>query len=143
MSKYKSKKVIIDGIKFDSKDESLYYLYLKDLKEKGEIRDFGLQEKFVLQDSFMKDGKKHREITYTPDFAIYHLNGSIEYIDVKSLGTATQQGELRRKMWDFRYRDKKLTWICRNIKHATIGNQWIIYEDLKKIYRENKKAKAI
>ena len=34
MSKYKSKKVIIDGIKFDSKDESLYYLYLKVSKRK-------------------------------------------------------------------------------------------------------------
>ena len=143
MSKYKSKKVTIDGITFDSKDESLYYLYLKDLKEKGKIRDFGLQEKFILQESFIKDGKKYREITYTPDFAIFHNNGRVEYIDVKSLGTATQQGELRRKMWDFRYRDKRLTWICRNLKHATIDGQWIVYEDLKKIYRQNKKAKAI
>lgn len=143
MSKYKSKKVEIDGIKFDSKDESLYYLYLKDLKEKGKIRDFGLQEKFVLQDAFEKYGEKIQKITYTPDFAIYHNNGDMEYIDVKSLGTATQQGELRRKMWDFRYRDKKLTWVCRNIKHATTDGQWILYEDLKKIYRQNKKAKEI
>ena len=143
MSKYKNKKVEIDGIKFDSKDESQYYLYLKKQKEDGKIKDFGLQQKFVLQDSFIKDGKKYREITYKPDFAIFHNDGSVEYVDVKSLGSATQQGELRRKMWDFRYRNEKLTWICRNIKHATIDGQWILYEDLKKIYKQNKKSKAI
>lgn len=138
-NKYKAKTTIVDGIKFDSKDESLYYLYLKDLKEKGKIKDFGLQQKFVVQDAFIKYGKKQRQITYTPDFAIYHNNGEVEYIDVKSIGSATQPSELRRKMWDFRYRDKKLIWVCRNLKHATIDGQWITYEDLKKIYSNKKK----
>ncbi|HBF3147915.1 TPA: DUF1064 domain-containing protein, partial [Clostridioides difficile] len=49
MSKYNNKKIVIDGIKFDSKDESEYYLYLKEKKENGEIKDFGLQQKFELQ----------------------------------------------------------------------------------------------
>ncbi len=32
MSKYESKKITIDGIIFDSKDEAKYYLYFKELK---------------------------------------------------------------------------------------------------------------
>jgi len=60
MSKYKSKKIEIDSIKFDSKDEANYYLYLKDKKAKGEIRDFGLQQKFELIPKFEKGGKKYR-----------------------------------------------------------------------------------
>ncbi|MCC0650730.1 DUF1064 domain-containing protein, partial [Clostridioides sp. ZZV15-6598] len=56
MSKYNNKKTMIDGIKFDSKDEAEYYLYLKDKKAKGEIKDFGLQQKFELQPKFKKFG---------------------------------------------------------------------------------------
>ncbi|MCC0650786.1 DUF1064 domain-containing protein, partial [Clostridioides sp. ZZV15-6598] len=56
MSKYNNKKTTIDGIKFDSKDEAEYYLYLKDKKAKGEIKDFGLQQKFELQPKFKKFG---------------------------------------------------------------------------------------
>ena len=61
MNKYRNKKVEIDGIKFDSKHEGEYYLYLKKLK----------------------------------NFAIYHWNGEVEYIDVK--GMETQQGVMRKK----------------------------------------------
>lgn len=95
MNKYRNKKVEIDGIKFDSKHEGEYYLYLKKLKDEGKIKDFGLQQRFELQPSFKKDGKTHRAITYTVDFAIYHWNGEVEYIDVK--GMETQQGVMRKK----------------------------------------------
>ena len=42
-NKYKHKKTIVDGIKFDSEMESHYYIYLKHLKEIGEVVDFVLQ----------------------------------------------------------------------------------------------------
>ncbi|HGH4592372.1 TPA: DUF1064 domain-containing protein [Clostridioides difficile] len=104
MSKYNNKKIVIDGIKFDSKDESEYYLYLKEKKDNGEIKDFGLQQKFELQPKFKKDGKSYRAITYTVDFAIYKWNGEVVYIDVK--GYSTQQGELRKSFLTINIRTK-------------------------------------
>ncbi|MDW0103702.1 DUF1064 domain-containing protein [Clostridioides difficile] len=135
MSKYNNKKIVIDGIKFDSKDESEYYLYLKEKKENGEIKDFGLQQKFELQPKFKKDGKSYRAITYTVDFAIYKWNGEVVYIDVK--GYSTQQGELRKKLFDYKYQDKKLIWIAKSKKYGVDG--WIEYSELKKKRKENKK----
>lgn len=136
MNKYKNKKVVADGIKFDSKHEAEYYLYLKKLKEEGKIKDFQLQHKFELQPSFKKYGKTHRAITYTVDFAIYHNNGDVEYVDVK--GMETQQGIMRKKMFDYLF-DEKLTWIQKSIKYGD-ENGWINYDDLKKKRKVAKKT---
>lgn len=38
--KYNNKKTIVDGISFMSQQEALRYLALKDMKAKGEIKDF-------------------------------------------------------------------------------------------------------
>ena len=38
-NKYRNKKVELCGIKFDSKAEAEFYIYLLKLKEKGEIVD--------------------------------------------------------------------------------------------------------
>lgn len=43
MSKYHNKPVVHDGIKFDSKQEGNYYLYLKQLQDNGEISNLRLQ----------------------------------------------------------------------------------------------------
>lgn len=101
MNKYRNKKVEIDGIKFDSKHEGEYYLYLKKLKDEGKIKDFGLQQRFELQPSFKKDGKTHRAITYTVDFAIYHWNGEVEYIDVKGM---------KNKIFNINWRKLNVLW---------------------------------
>lgn len=141
LSKYKNKKIEIDGIKFDSKDESLYYLYLKDCKERGTIIDFELQPKYELIPKFEYQGQSRRAMTYSPDFKITNKDGSILVVDIKSMGTATQQGELRRKLFEYYYPELELVWLCRNLKHGDV-NGWIRYEDLKKIYRDNKKNRV-
>ena len=87
MSKYKSSKVEYMGIKFDSRQEMEYYHLLCERLRLGEISDFSCQPKYVLIDKFVKDGKNYRETTYTPDFKVEHLDGSIELIDVKGFGT--------------------------------------------------------
>lgn len=135
VSKYGSKKITIDGITFDSKDEAKYYEYLKQLKAEGKILNYELQPKYELVPKFKKDGKTYRAVTYSPDFLIYHIDGSQELIDIK--GFSTQQGELRKKLFDYKYPELKLTWLARNLKYGTDG--WIEYEILKKIRRENKK----
>lgn len=136
--KYNNKKITIDGVEFDSRDESLYYLHLKALKEKGLIKKFELQPKYTLIPKFQYQGQNRRAMTYAPDFKVTDAEDNVTVIDVKSMGTATQQGELRRKLFEFYYSDENLVWLCRNLKH---GDQygWIKYEDLKRIYRDNKK----
>lgn len=102
-SKYRNKKVTIDGIEFDSKKEAHYYLKLKLLKQAGEIKDFGLQEKFVLQEGFNKNGKSHRPITYYADFIIDNLDGSTDVVDVK--GMETQVFKIKKKLFEYKYPD--------------------------------------
>jgi len=135
MNKYNNKKIVIDGIEFDSKDEGMFYKYLLDLKAKSKIINFELQPKYELIHSFKYFGKIRRAITYTPDFLIYNLDGTEELIDIK--GFSTQQGEMRRKLFEYKYPDIKLKWIARNKKWGLDG--WIDYDLLKKKRKEAKK----
>ena len=131
----------MDGIKFQSKDESKYYEYAKGLKAKGKILNFELQPKYELQPKFKKYGKTYQPIYYVADFLIYCLDGSERVVDVK--GMATPVAIQKRKEFDYRYPNLKLVWVVRNLTH---GNKdgWIEYDELKKIRskarRDKKKA---
>lgn len=105
-SKYGSKKVIVDGIKFDSKKESKRYLELKLLERAGEIKDLELQKEFELQPSFKKNGKTYRKITYKADFCYFSIKDN-KYIceDVKSPATKTQVYMIKKKMLLYKYDD--------------------------------------
>ena len=102
-NKYKNKKTMVDGIKFDSEMESHYYIYLKQLKEIGEVVDFVLQPTYLLQEGFDLNGKRIRPITYKADFKVIYKDGHEEVIDVK--GTLTEEFKIKRKMLLYRYRD--------------------------------------
>lgn len=54
---------------FDSIRESQRYKELKLLERAGEISNLELQPKFLLQDSFKKNGKTYRKIEYIADFS--------------------------------------------------------------------------
>ena len=132
MSKYNSKKVEYNGIKFDSKVELDYYHYLNEQLDKGLIKSFELQVKVELIPKYEKFGIKHRAITYTPDFLIIHLDGSKEYVDIKGFGTLAS--DLRRKLFDYLYPNDKLTWLSYVKKYGG----WIEYTKLKKMRKGNK-----
>jgi len=135
-TKYNSKKIEIDGIVFASADESKYYLYLKDKKENGEVSYFLLQPKYILIPKFVYFGEKRRELTYTADFLVYYPDGTFEAIDIK--GFSSQQGDLRRKLFEYKFPNEKLTWITRNLKHGD-KDGWIDTDELKKIRAKNKR----
>ena len=103
MSKFHNKKTIVDGINFDSEMESHYYIYLKQLKEMGEVVDFVLQPTYLLQEGFNLNGKRIRPITYKADFKVIYKDGHEEVIDVK--GKLTEEFKIKRKMLLYRYRD--------------------------------------
>ena len=105
-SKYRNKKVTVDGIKFDSQKEAEYYCKLKSLKQAGEIKDFGLQPRYELQPAFEKNGKKYRAITYIADFVIVNNDGTTEVVDVK--GVETQVFKIKQKLFEYKYPDLTL-----------------------------------
>jgi hypothetical protein len=102
MSKYGSKKVLINGIVFDSKKEADRYCELKFLERAGKIKDISLQHKFELQPSFKKNGKTIRAITYIADFVYFDLERMVNVVeDVK--GYKTKEYLLKKKLFEYKY----------------------------------------
>ncbi len=75
------KKVVIDGLKFDSmKEASFYQLYLK-----PSGYQFTTQERFTLLETFPLELVKLRQTVYKSDFVVYDKVGSIKHVyDVKN-----------------------------------------------------------
>ncbi|UPS09899.1 DUF1064 domain-containing protein [Lactococcus lactis] len=95
-SKYGAKKTTVDGIVFDSKAESIYYLQHKNDKR------MTMQEKFVLMDKFRLNGKLYREIAYKADFVFRNENNEIlKVVDVK--GVLTTEFKIKAKLFANRY----------------------------------------
>lgn len=141
MNKYKNKKVEYKGIKFDSQQELDFYLFLLQQLVKGEITEITLQPEFVLIPNYEYQGVKKRGVKYSADFEVKTKQGNVVVYDVK--GMETQQGNLRRKMFEINYPEIVLQWVAKNQKHCTNGSGFVNYDELKKIRAKNKKEKAI
>lgn len=104
-SKFFSKKVVVEGITFDSKKEGEYYLKLKELEKKGTIKDLELQKEYILQDKFKINNKTRRQITYRADFVYYDTRDKKTHvIDVKSPYTAKDKVyRIKKKMFEYKY----------------------------------------
>lgn len=103
MNKYRNKKTIIDGIKFDSIVEGRRYKELKILEKGNCVTDLKLQPKFELQTKFTNAKGEHiRAITYKADFS-YIENGKIIVEDVK--GVETKDFKLKKKLFEYKYKD--------------------------------------
>lgn len=86
-AKYNNKKVVIDGVTFDSKTEAKRYEDLKQLERAGEISDLQLQPRFKLIQGvkFTGDARAKPDIRYTADFAYTNTKTGQRVIeDVKS-----------------------------------------------------------
>ena len=103
MNKYRNKKTIIDGIKFDSIAEGRRYKELKLLEEGKYITELKLQPKFELQAKYDNNKGEHiRAITYKADFS-YIENGRLVVEDVK--GMETKEFKLKKKLFEYKYKD--------------------------------------
>lgn len=68
-TKYKNRKVLVDGIKFDSAKEARRYQELKLLEAAGEITDLRRQVRYMLIPPQRIDGKLvERRVDYVADF---------------------------------------------------------------------------
>lgn len=136
MSKYNNKKVVYDGITFDSKAERDYYLYLLDLKQRGIVTDIQLQPSFLLQEKFRKNGKLHREITYKADFEVTYADGHVEIIDVK--GMVTKDFAIKQKLFEYKYPELRLLLMA----YSKIDGGWIELSELKKARSSRRKQRV-
>ena len=82
MSKYHSKKEMVDGITFASKKEARRYQELKLLERAKAIQDLKLQVAFPL----IKKSINGREIKYIADF-VYYEDGKLIVEDTKGYRT--------------------------------------------------------
>ena len=98
-NKYKNKKVVYDGIKFDSKKEGAYYLKLKVLEEKGIIKNLQRQVKFELLPTFKFNGGTIRGISYYADFT-YIQDDKLHIVDTK--GIRTEVYKIKKKMMNYK-----------------------------------------
>jgi hypothetical protein len=107
-NKFHAKKVKIDGIDFDSKRESQYYLQYKADKS---IVTIEVHPRYILLNSFRDcNGKAERAITYKPDFRLTYTDGTIEVVEVKSKRTAKEPDYImRRKLFKSKYPDVKFS----------------------------------
>lgn len=101
MNKYHNKKVMYDGIKFDSEKEKNYYIKLKMLEKAGKIKDLKLQVPFVLIETFKLNDKTYRKMKYIADFVYVDDKDKWHVVDTK--GFHTKEYEIKKKLmaWKF------------------------------------------
>ena len=75
--KFHAKPVELDGIKFSSKREGLYYQKLKELQASGEVIGFFRQTPVHLPGN----------VKYVMDFLVFYADGTCEAIEVKGFET--------------------------------------------------------
>lgn len=102
MSKYHSKKTVVDGQKFDSKKEARRYQELLLLEKAGKIKNLSRQVKFVLIPSQRDENGKvvERECSYKADFT-YEEGIKTVVEDVK--GYRTKEYIIKRKLLLYQY----------------------------------------
>ena len=96
-SKYRSKKVTVNGITFDSKKEANRYQELLLLERAGQIRGLERQVKFELIPSQKINGKVvERACSYIADFVYYDSENN--YIVEDTKGFRTSDYIIKRKL---------------------------------------------
>lgn len=87
-NKFNAIKTTIDGIKFDSRKESMRYTQLKLYEKGGLISDLRLQVTYELIPKLVINGKTERAIKYVADFVYYDTVHKVEICeDVKGMIT--------------------------------------------------------
>jgi hypothetical protein len=98
-NKYGNKKVISDGITFDSKAEHRRYQQLKLLQQAGQISQLRVHPKFELIPAFTDgQGRRHRAVNYYADFAYYEAGAEVVE-DVKGARTGVFKLKHKLLMW--------------------------------------------
>lgn len=110
-SKYGNRKVVCDGIKFDSEREAARFAELKVLQAMGKIRNLRLQANFTLVEGYTTiEGERIKPMVYKADFTyeratVPDQNGTVYWLreveDAK--GMKTKDYLLKKKLMQEKY----------------------------------------
>jgi hypothetical protein len=110
-NKYGNRKVVRDGIKFDSEREAARFAELKVLRAMGKIRDLRLQANFTLVEGYTTiEGERIKPMVYKADFTyeratVPDQNGTVYWLreveDAK--GMKTKDYLLKKKLMQDKY----------------------------------------
>ena len=109
-NKYGNRKVIVDGIRFDSRKEARFYIFLKESEKNGEISGLRLQVPYEIVPAIYEEQVVHlktkdkvvekcvqKAVHYVADFVYYDVKtGREEVVDAK--GYRTPEYKLKKKM---------------------------------------------
>lgn len=142
--KYFSKKVVIDGITFDSDAEGSVYEELKDRRLKGTIHGLRPHVSFVIIPKLMRVDKKflktkvkyverveERQAIYTTDF-VYFDNEIGKYVMLEVKG-----GNMTAGLQDYVLRRKLIKQIVHKHNQMRPNGQWVFVE--RKVTKVKKK----
>ena len=104
-SKYKNKKVTVNGKVFDSKKEANRYCELIRMQQAGLIKDLETQKKFLLLDSFKKNGTTYKQISYYADFVYFDVYSKKTLVEdvTASKNFKTDVYKIKKKLFEFVY----------------------------------------
>jgi hypothetical protein len=105
-SKYNSKKIEVDGLKFDSKTEYKRWTELVLLEKSGHIQNLQRQVTFELQPKFKKKGVSYRAITYVADFT-YVESGQLIVEDRKGFAQIPAF-QIKKKLFEYKFSELTL-----------------------------------
>lgn len=132
-----------NGIVFDSQMEMRYYrdVVLPQVRS-GNIKNYELQKKYILQPKFNHDSKTVQPIVYVADFFIEYKDGTIEVIDTK--GCPDSVAKIKRKMFWYIYPDITYKWICYSkIDGDETNHGWCEFEYVQERRKMRKKEKQL
>ena len=108
-SKYGNKKTYVGDIKFDSRKEARYYIYLREMQQIGQIQDLRLQVPFEIVPAVYESKVVHlktkdkivphlvqKAVHYIADF-VYTEDGNQVVVDVKSEATRKKDAYILKK----------------------------------------------
>lgn len=127
-----------NGIVFDSVLEMKFYrdVVLPGV-ESGEITDYDLQRKYILQDGFKRNGKNVLPITYVADFYIEYSDGHQQVIDIKGFPDSTAR--IKRKLFWYKYPDIDYVWKT----YVKKWGGWKDFDEVVRLRKEEKRRKTI
>jgi hypothetical protein len=98
MSKFGNKKVLVDGIWFDSKKEAKRYQDLKLLQAAKLIRNLMLQQVFDLAHSVVIQGRKRPPLRYKADFTYFDDRQQGAFVVEDCKGFKTEGYKIKRHL---------------------------------------------
>ena len=144
LSEKGKKKRTYKGITFDSETEMKFLIeWIEPKIDIGEIVSYEMQVPYILQEGFVNfEGKKILPIKYVADYVISFADNRQIVVDVKGLPDTT--AKLKRKLFEYKFRDIPFYWYCHSIKYGNgNGDNWITYDELEKRRKSDKKQNKV